>query len=147
MLVTEHMLQGTIVLTLSGRFGQSHDPVLENALLKGTDQRTKQIVFNLEKVSSIDSTGIGLIFLTFYRLEQIGINLRLVNPKPEVRKLLDLVKIPLLIPLFNSNEEAVTAQPPQVNALQQSSKKKVPHRSRRKAPAVLFNTPTFGVSA
>ncbi len=147
MLVTEHMLQGTIVLTLSGRFGQSHDPVLENALLKGTDQRTKQIVFNLEKVSSIDSTGIGLIFLTFYRLEQIGINLRLVNPKPEVRKLLDLVKIPLLMPLFNSNEEAVTAQPPQGNALQQSSKKKATHRSRRETSAVLANAPTLGASA
>ena len=147
MLVTEHMLQGTIVLTLSGRFGQSHDPVLESALFKGTDQRTKQIVFNLEKVSSIDSTGIGLIFLTFYRLEQIGINLRLVNPKPEVRKLLDLVRIPLLIPLFNSNEEAVTARPPQVKALQQSSKKKATHRSRRETSAVLPNAPTLGASA
>ena len=126
---------------------QGHDPVLENALLKGTDQRTKQIVFNLEKVSSIDSTGIGWIFLTFYRLEQIGINLRLVNPKPEVRKLLDLVRIPLLIPLFNSNEEAVTARPPQVKALQQSSKKKATHRSRRETSAVLANVPTLGASA
>jgi len=110
MLVTEHFLHSTLILTISGRFDQNNDVALEKALLRGQEQNVLHVIFNLEQVSTIDTAGIGRIFLTFFRLKQQGICLSLVNPKPEVRKLLTLVEIPKILRIFESEQDALAWQ-------------------------------------
>ena len=110
MLVTERFFPTTLVLTLSGRFDQKNDMALETALLRGEDKNVLHVVFNLEQVSSIDSAGIGRIFLTFFRLKQNGVCLSLVHPKPSVLEILNLVETPKILRVFECDEAALAWQ-------------------------------------
>jgi anti-anti-sigma factor len=107
MLVIERYHPSTLVLTLSGRFDQKGDMALETAMLRGEDKNVLHVVFNLAKISTIDTAGIGRLYVTFFRLKQKGIYLSLVNPKPAVQTILDLVEIPKIIQVFESDEAAL----------------------------------------
>ena len=108
MLVREDTIQGVLVLIPSGSLDQHNTVDLETALQRIEDKGTHHIVFNLEKVYSIDSYGIGMLFLTYHRLKAKGIQLTLVTPKPEVKKLLEFVDLPNLIPMADTAEEAAS---------------------------------------
>lgn len=110
MLVTERLLAATLVLSISGRFDQNNDMALETALLRGQEKKMLHVILNLEQVSSIDTAGIGRIFLTFFRLKHNGICLSLVNPKPHVLEILDLVEIPKILRVFESDDAALAWQ-------------------------------------
>ncbi|MDA0738787.1 MAG: STAS domain-containing protein [Nitrospirae bacterium] len=106
MLVLEEFDSSTLILTLSGRFDQRNDMDLETALLRGDEKRVRHVIFNLEQISTIDTAGIGRIYVTFFRLKEKGVCLSLVNPKPSVREIFDLVEIPKVMRVFESDEAA-----------------------------------------
>jgi len=110
MLVIERYYPSTLVLTLSGRFDQKNDVALETAMLRGEKKKVHHVVFNLEQISTIDTAGIGRVYLTFFRLKQKGICLSLVNPKPDVRKFLELVEISKILRMFESDDAALAWQ-------------------------------------
>lgn len=110
MLVTEQFFPNSLILTISGRFDQNNDVALEKYLLVGEEKNVHHVVFNLEQVSSIDTAGIGRIFITFFRLKEQGICLSLVNPKPAVGEILSLVEIPKILRVFESNDAALSWQ-------------------------------------
>ena len=110
MLVTERFYPSTLILTLSGRFDQTNDMALETAMLRGQEKKVLHVVFNLEQISTIDTAGIGRIYVTFFRLKQKGICLSLVHPKPNVREILDLVEIPKILRVFESDDAALAWQ-------------------------------------
>ena len=110
MLVTERFYPSTLILTLSGRFDQKNDMALEMAMLRGQEKKVLHVVFNLEQISTIDTAGIGRMYVTFFRLKQKGICLSLVHPKPSVREILDLVEIPKILRVFESDDAALAWQ-------------------------------------
>ncbi len=110
MLVLERYHPSTLILTLSGRFDQKSDMALETALLRGEERRVQHVVFNLEQISTIDTAGIGRIYVTFFQLKQKGVCLSLINPKPSVREILDLVELPKVMRVFESDEAALAWQ-------------------------------------
>ena len=110
MLVIERFYPSTLILTLSGRFDQKNDMALETAMLRGQEQKVLHVVFNLEQISTIDTAGIGRLYVTFFQLKQKGICLSLVHPKPSVREILDLVEIPKILRVFESDNAALAWQ-------------------------------------
>ena len=102
MLVTTQWVKDATVVNLSGRFDKSARAVLERALAESQETTTRHIVLDLANVSALDSAGIGKLFLTYHHLRRKGISLSLVNPRPNVRELLDLVHISLSIPIQNT---------------------------------------------
>ena len=107
MLLTELSLGDAQVITISGRFDHNHEVALETALWQAEQKDCRQVIFNLENLSSIDKAGIGNILFAHYRLKRKGILLSLVNPRPSVHKVLQFVELTLLLPIFNSIDEAV----------------------------------------
>jgi len=110
MLVLERFHSSTLILALSGRFDQKNDMALETALLRAEERQVQHVVFNLEQISTINTAGIGRIYVTFFRLKQKGMCLSLINPKPSVREILDLVEIPKIMRVFESDEAALAWQ-------------------------------------
>jgi len=110
MLVIERFYPSTLVLTLSGRFDQKNDMALETAMLRGQEKKVLHVVFNLEQISTIDTAGIGRLYVTFFQLKQKGICLSLVHPKPSVREILELVEIPKILRVFESDDAALAWQ-------------------------------------
>jgi len=107
MLLTELSLGDAQVITISGRFDRNHEVALETALWQAEQKGCRQVIFNLENLSSMDKVGIGNIMFAYYGLKRKGILLSLVNPRPSVHKVLQFVELTLLLPIFNSMDEAV----------------------------------------
>jgi len=106
MLLTEFSLGDAQVITISGRFDHNHEIALEAALGRAELKECRQVIFNLENLSSLDKAGIGNILFAHYRLKRKGILLSLVKPRPSVHKVLQFVELTLLLPIFKSNIEA-----------------------------------------
>lgn len=76
-----------------------------SAALAGPTPR--QVVIDLEYVSAISSRAVGLLMATFLRLDRQGGGLRLCQPNAPVRALLDQIRLPMLVPVFATLDEAV----------------------------------------
>ena len=103
MLLTEVSLGDAQVITISGRFDHNNEAALEAALGQAEQKECRQVILNLENLSSMDKAGIGNLLFAHYRLKRKGILLSLVNPRPSVHKMLQFVGLTLLLPTFNSN--------------------------------------------
>ena len=103
MLLTEVSLGDARVITISGRFDHNNEAALEAALGQAEQKECRQVILNLENLSSMDKAGIGNLLFAHYRLKRKGILLSLVNPKPSVQEVLQFVGLTLLLPIFNSN--------------------------------------------
>lgn len=109
MFITTHANDETYVITLRGQFGHKAKSGLEVAILGAQEARAKHIILEFSEVSWIDSAGLGKLLLTYHHLNRKRVAISIVNPKPDVREILELVDIPRLVPIYSSIEEAMHA--------------------------------------
>ena len=95
-------LTGTIELDIENQI-----PFLEqiNSLL---DEGISKIILTLSQISYIDSSGLWAIFESFKKAEQRNGKIVLLNPKKDVRRVLDITKISSKIKIFEEDESAIT---------------------------------------
>lgn len=80
--------------------------ILEDSLGKNS---VNHLVFNLSRVSFIDSSGLGVILGRYKRLAQQGGRVSLVAPQPQVRRVLVLSGLLTVLKEYSSEEDAVAA--------------------------------------
>jgi anti-sigma B factor antagonist len=68
-----------------------------------------QFVFNLEDVSRIDSSGVGVLVLIFTSAKEAGGSLKLVNPSRQVKQVLQMCCVLPLFELFSDEQQAVAS--------------------------------------
>lgn len=83
---------GITQVTLIGalNFAANEDfQVLLEKVIKGSPKR---VVFNMAKLSSIDSVGLGLLYIAQEDLEAVKASLCLASPQDSVSRLLELTE-------------------------------------------------------
>ncbi len=110
LLTSENTVKGIQILSFTGCFDKYAKDNLEAAIARAQTIGCHQIILNLARLSWIDSSGLGRILLTHYRLQPQGIRVSLIGPTPQVREMLELVRIPDIIPIFETSEEAMEKQ-------------------------------------
>ena len=110
LLTSENPVTGAQILSFTGRFDKYAKDNLEAAIVRAQETGCHQIILNLACLAWIDSTGLGRILLTHFRVQPQGIRVSLINPTPRVREMLELVRIPDIIPIFDTSEEAMEKQ-------------------------------------
>lgn len=100
MLVTTRWDKETRILLLSGRFDKAARVPVETAIAEGEGYPCKQVILDFSKVSSMDSAGIGKLLLLYHSLRKKGRALSVMNPKPSVEALLQLVNLATVIPIM-----------------------------------------------
>ncbi len=73
-------------------------------LLKAGNQR---IVLNFKGVPYADSAGIGALAVNFSTIKAAGGSLAMAEAQQPVREVMDLTRLSQLIPIFESEQEAV----------------------------------------
>lgn len=73
-------------------------------------KQPRLLVVDLSGLSFIDSWALSVIMRTYRALERQGGRLALVSPSPSVARILQLIDIARMIPVFPSLEEATAAQ-------------------------------------
>jgi anti-sigma B factor antagonist len=97
------------VLDLSGKItiGEG-DVVLREKVNELLDADHKSILLNLEKVSYMDSAGIGELVACYKRAKEKEGTVKLLNPSGKVYDLLQLTKLAEVFDIYRDEKEALT---------------------------------------
>src|SRR4051812_17265696 len=98
------------VLDLSGSLlvGMGLEQLRPRIEQLAAEQQLK-VVLNAKDVSVIDSAGVGDLVASYSLLKRRGGSLKITNPSKMVREVLRIARIPTLIEVFDTEEEAVGA--------------------------------------
>jgi len=96
------------VVDLSGKItiGEG-DVILRDKVQELLDGGHRKVLLNLEKVSYMDSAGIGELVAVFKRAREKGGTVKLLRPSGKVEDLLQLTKLWEVFEIFNEEAPAV----------------------------------------
>jgi len=102
-------IRNTLLVRVKGEM----DMLVAEKLRKEIDRRleTKQItnlVINLEKVTFIDSSGLGVIIGRYKKISSISGKMYIVGASPSVRKILMFSGINKLISMYNNEQDIIS---------------------------------------
>ena len=99
----EHVDEKTVVY-MDGRFDFGSRKVFKEAIDHATDEGNP-VVLELEKVTFVDSSALGLLVICHQNFKNKKIPFYLVNPQTYVKQVLDLANIAKMIPIFQTLAE------------------------------------------
>ena len=71
------------------------------------EQSDSRVVVDLSRVTKIDSAGLGQLMGCYTHLVRNAGSMKIVNARPEVRRLLDMTGISILLPHYQDEQDAV----------------------------------------
>jgi anti-sigma B factor antagonist len=108
MQIAERESGAVTVLDLSGRITMGEDGnLLKDKLQSLLHQGKKNILFNLEQVSYVDSAGLGAIVSAYTTVTREGGSLKLANVTKKLQDLLSITKLLTVFETFDSEGEAI----------------------------------------
>ena len=107
MAIETRQIEDAIIIDLCGRFDAAAKKEVQQAIDAAFATGTSHVILNLTDVSLVDSAAIGLLAINHQKVKQKGGRISLLNPKPEVRMILDMAAMPRLIPSFDKLEDAL----------------------------------------
>ncbi|MBM7854695.1 stage II sporulation protein AA (anti-sigma F factor antagonist) [Desulfohalotomaculum tongense] len=98
----------TLVVRLAGEFDLGAADKIRRELDDALDSsEARHIIFNLSSVTYIDSTGLGVMLGRYKRISQYGGKMALVNPQPQVKRILELSGLLSIITEYSDETEAL----------------------------------------
>jgi len=82
---------------------------LEELRKEVLEQSDTRVIIDLSRVTRIDSAGLGQLMSCYSHLIKNRGALKVLNPKPEIRKMLDMTGLSTIIPTFHDEQEAVSS--------------------------------------
>lgn len=73
------------------------------------EQSDSRVIIDLSHVTRIDSAGLGQLMSCYSHLIKNRGALKVLNPAPEIRKLLDMTGLSTVIPTFQNEREALNS--------------------------------------
>jgi anti-sigma B factor antagonist len=110
-LVLDYRLDhGIVVASAAGEVDISTCGLLREGLLRVvTDEQRHGLVVNLASVTFIDSTGIGVLVGIWRRVRANRGALAVAVPSPQVRRTLEIAGLAKIIPIYDSEADALHA--------------------------------------
>jgi anti-sigma B factor antagonist len=106
----QHHDDGAVV-HVSGEVDLATCPQLRDVLAELVDRGVHHLIVDLDQVTFLDSSGIGVLIGVLGRIREHGGSLRLTAPSPHVRRVLELTGITALLPTYATLDEAVPVEP------------------------------------
>lgn len=96
------------VLFLSGSASMDRAELLRTRLVELLDEKSPRVVLELSALAFIESSSLGSIVAAYVRARRQGGSIRLVNPVPSIRELLQTTRLTELLPIFPSLSDALS---------------------------------------
>jgi stage II sporulation protein AA (anti-sigma F factor antagonist) len=93
-------LKGELDMLITEKLRQEIDSRLE-------DKRVNNLIINLEKVTFIDSSGLGVIIGRYKKIASRKGRMYIVGASPSVEKILKFSGINKLIPIYKSEQDII----------------------------------------
>ncbi len=98
-----------VVLDITGEIDLYNAPEIKDIINKLIEEQKYNVIINLEKVSYIDSSGIGALISSLSNLKKYQGGLKIINVYASVRKVFELTKLTSFFEIFDSEEDAVAS--------------------------------------
>jgi anti-sigma B factor antagonist len=104
--ITSRMVDDVVIVDLVGELSR-RGPSINNAMKELLKQGRSSFVLNISGVSYVDSSGLGQLISIWTSLANIGGQLILLRPAPQVRAQLQMTKLDTVFTILQDEEEAV----------------------------------------
>jgi anti-sigma B factor antagonist len=98
-----------VVLDIAGEIDLYNAPEIKVSFSQLIESQKYNVVINLEKVSYIDSSGIGALISSLSNLKKYQGGLKIINVYASVRKVFELTKLTSFFEIYDSEAEALAA--------------------------------------
>ena len=98
-----------IIFDINGEIDLYNAPEIKEKIKEEMNNGKVNIIINLDKVSYIDSSGIGVLISSLSNLKKVGGALKLINVYASVRKVFELTKLTSFFDIYDSEAEALSA--------------------------------------
>jgi anti-anti-sigma factor len=110
MKVTAREREGVTVLDLEGKITIGvGDVAMREAVHAAIDRGSRNILINMAKVTTIDSSGIGELVAAYTTVSNRGGKLRLYGIPPKVNDILSITQLITVLDIMDSEEEGVAS--------------------------------------
>ncbi len=96
-----------VIMDINGEIDLYNAPEIKKKVKEQMDGGKRNLVVNLDKVSYIDSSGIGVLISSLSQLKKVGGGLKIINVYGSVKKVFELTKLTSFFDIFNSEDEAI----------------------------------------
>ena len=98
------------ILDIQGEVDLYNAPDIKNMIQNLIDKQRYKVIINLEKVSYIDSSGIGALVASLSKLKMHeGGEMKIINLLASVERVFELTKLVSFFSIYDSEDEAVAA--------------------------------------
>jgi anti-sigma B factor antagonist len=98
-----------VILDITGEIDLYNAPEIKDIINKLIEEQKYNVIINLEKVSYIDSSGIGALISSLSNLKKYQGGLKIINVYASVRKVFELTKLTSFFEIYDSEDDALAA--------------------------------------
>jgi anti-sigma B factor antagonist len=95
------------IIDLEGDLGFADSNLLKELVLKMVEKKVERFVINAEKLTSIDSSGIGAFIYILSTLKKMGLSLVFANVKGDVKQIIEKTKLSGYFPIYEEMGQAI----------------------------------------
>ena len=106
--ITQRERNSVVVLDIIGEIDLYNASEIKLMIQKLIDNQKYDIIINLEKVSYIDSSGIGALISSLSSLKKYQGNMKIINLLASVKRVFELTKLMSFFDIYSSEEEALS---------------------------------------
>src|SRR5262245_66500619 len=96
---------GVLVVECSGRLVLGEESANLRHLVRDLLNEYKQVVFDLGKLTYIDSGGLGVLVGLYATSQKVGGGIKLANLNPHMRDVLQITKVVTVFEIFDRAED------------------------------------------
>ncbi len=109
MQVKERAILNGVILDLVGDLTYANRDLFKSAVESIRKRGCRHLVLNMAEVRFVDSSGLGLLALVSQNFKLAQGKVSLLKPQSYVREIMTLANISKLIPIYDSEPDAVAA--------------------------------------
>ena len=96
------------ILAVEGEVDAHTAPQLKSAITASLDRGTTELIVDLDQVTFMDSTGLGVLVGGLKGLREVGGALRIVCTRRPILRILEITGLDKVIPLYSALAEATS---------------------------------------
>ena len=105
--ISQREKDGITILDIQGEIDLYNAPEIKDIIQKLIEAQKYNVIINLEKVSYIDSSGIGALISSLSNLKKYQGGLKIINVYASVKKVFELTKLTSFFDIYESEGEAL----------------------------------------
>lgn len=107
--INQREINEIVLLDIAGEIDLYNAPEIKDIINKLVEEQKYNVIINLEKVTYIDSSGIGALISSLSNLKKYQGGLKIINVFASVRKVFELTKLTSFFEIFDSEDEALAS--------------------------------------